>query len=78
MMHANEAKKATNAWLAKTHKDELDKIETRIVEAVQNGNYEISFNGGISNVNKEYLEHLDYVVSITSDQREGTYTSISW
>lgn len=61
-------KKAIKQW---------NELKFLIEDAINNGNFNITFNGYLEKCNRENLEKLGYVVSISSQYNEA-YTSISW
>lgn len=78
MMDANKARDLMNASREKLASEELSKIELKINDECRAGRDKLVIKGRISQFTQNKLQHLGYKVKIEDDQREGTWTAISW
>lgn len=70
MLTAKQAKDKSDTVIDTLSKDELSKIERRINEAINKGEYSINWPS-IRPKNKLYLESLGYKISTSTDIRDG-------
>lgn len=78
MMDANKARDLMNASREKQASAELSEIELKINEECRAGRNKLVVRGRIAQLTQNKLQHLGYKVKIEDDQREGTWTNISW
>lgn len=78
MMDANKARDLMNASREKLASEELSKIELKINEECRAGRDKLVIKGRIAQFTMNKLQHLGYKVKIEDDEREGTWTAISW
>ena len=78
MMDANKARDLMNASREKLASEELSKIELKINDECRAGRDKLVIKGRIAQFTQNKLQHLGYKVKIEDDQREGTWTAISW
>ena len=78
MMDANKARDLMNASREKLASAELSDIELKINDECRAGRNKLVIRGQIAQLTQNKLQHLGYKVKIEDDQREGTWTSISW
>ena len=78
MMDANKARDLMNAAREKLADKELSEIELKINEECRSGRDKLVIKGKIASFTQAKLQHLGYNVTVNDDQREGTWTTISW
>lgn len=78
MMDANKARDLMNASREKLADKELSDIELKINNECRSGYNKLVIKGRITQFTQNKLQHLGYKVKIEDDQREGTWTTISW
>jgi lipocalin len=80
MRTAKEAREHADSLANKTNKYQLEEIENKIEEAINNSppKYEIWVYSRINTAVKKYLESLSYEVREFDDQRDGYSVKISW
>ena len=78
MMDANKARELMVASREKLMSKELSEIELKINNECRSGYDKLIIKGKISSYTQEKLRQLGYKVNTTDDQREGTWTTISW
>lgn len=77
MLLATEAREQTDNIIQTHMTKELKHLEEQIVQHINNGDYEFSFEGYISPTAKKELERCGYTVIIGSQYNQG-YVRIRW
>ena len=57
---------------------DTDRIMEQISRLAHQGEFKMDLSFGVHKVIKARLEHLGYKVKITSDQRDGDWTVVTW
>lgn len=77
MLLASEAREQTKNMIHINTTEELKYLEDWIIQHVNCGDYEFSFDGNISPAAKQELERCGYTVEIGSQYNQG-WVRISW
>ena len=77
MISAEEARKMTETAIKNGVKNEVERIEREMDEAIKEGHNSISLDGTISRPTVEYLRKLGYEVN-TGSQYNESYFTINW
>lgn len=78
MMDAIKARALTKVARDKQASAELSEIELKINDECRAGRNKLIIRGRVASFTQNKLQHLGYKVTVEDDQREGTWTAISW
>lgn len=78
MLDAIKARALTKVSREKQTNAELSQIELKINDECRAGRDKLFIKGRIAQFTQNKLQHLGYKVTIEDDQREVTWTTISW
>ena len=78
MITAEEAKIETDTNIEKSINAQLNKIETSIETAIDEGKYITSFSERLLDETEKKLESLGYKVSVSDTQQGGYFANITW
>lgn len=78
MLDAIKARALTKVARDKQANAELSEIELKINDECRAGRNKLIIRGRVASFTQNKLQHLGYKVTVEDDQREGTWTAISW
>ena len=75
---AEEARKLSDSINNDNATKQLNTIFNLIKTGCNKGENDVIYNGSMMKSVKKHLENLGYTLKHFSDQRDGTYSNISW
>ncbi len=77
-MNAKEARALAEKMVCSENDATYKALQNRIDIAAKNKQFAISYNDSLHPLVEARLKEEGFTVKYTSDQREGSYTTISW
>ena len=78
MITAAEARKKIETLNTKIGQEEKELCEKKINDAIEQCKNSCSIDRILSQPTQEWLKSLGYSVTVISNQKDGSYTDISW
>ncbi len=78
MLDAKSAREKTMTADKELSDTQLEYIEREITGACSRGHRSVDLKGAFQSTTVKRLKDMGYTVNLFSDQREGTWTTISW